>query len=149
MVSIEVLRTLPYFAGVSSDGLKTVAEIAEQHEFAAGETLFSEGEPASGIYIIRDGEIDINYGLAGEQVRTVDTVVGGDLIGWSAMVGPYLRTATAVARRPGHYVFIAADRIRDLCEQDQSLGYHILKHLTEVLSRRLQGALVQLAAGAS
>ena len=147
MVSIEVLRSFPYFAGVSPDSLKAVAEITDERSFPAGEPLFEEGDTAQSLYILRAGEVDIVYHCQDDDGCVVDTVVAGDLIGWSALVAPYSCTATAVPRVAGSAVRIDAAGIRKLCELDHTLGYQLLKELAGTLSRRLQGALVQLAAG--
>ena len=147
MVSIEILRSFPYFAGVNNETLKAVAAITEDRRFKAGEVLFKEGDPSRGLHILRQGQVDIIYRLHGGEERVVDTVVAGDLIGWSSLVEPYHSTAKAVAREAGEAVWIAAAGIRALCEKDHTLGYHLLKQLAGVLSRRLQGALVQIAAG--
>lgn len=146
MISIEVLRSFPYFAGVSPESLKAVAAIAEERAFAAGQPLFKEGETAHALYIVRSGEVDIVYQRHVDEGRVVDTVVAGDLIGWSSLVEPHRCTATAVPRQAGRAVQIDAAGIRNLCERDHTLGYHLLKALAETLSHRLQGALVQLAA---
>jgi CRP-like cAMP-binding protein len=147
MVSVEVLRSFPYFAGVSSASLKAVAEITEDRAFKTGEPLFTEGDPARALYILREGQVDIVYHVHVGGGRVVDTVVTGDLIGWSSLVEPYRCTATAVPRQAGRAVRIEAAGIRHLCERDHTLGYHLLKELAGTLSRRLRGALVQLAAG--
>jgi len=147
MVSVEVLRSTPYFAGVSGECLRAVAAMAEERDFRAGDILFKEGDLSRGLYILRQGQVDIVYRLHGGEERVVDTVVAGDLIGWSSLVEPHRSTATAMAREAGSAVWVAAAGIRDLCEKDTALGYHLMKQLTNILSRRLQGALVQLAAG--
>lgn len=147
MVSIEVLRAFPYFAGVSAETLKAVAAITEERTLALGEPLFREGEPARALFILRNGQVDIVYQHHIGEGRVVDTVVAGDLIGWSSLVEPHRCTATAVPREAGRAVRIDGPGIRSLCEQDHTLGYHLLKELAGTLSRRLQGALVQLAAG--
>jgi CRP-like cAMP-binding protein len=147
MVSIEVLRAFPYFAGVGGESLKAVAAITDERTLVAGEPLFKEGDPARALYILRAGQVDIVYQHHASEGRVVDTVVAGELIGWSSLVAPYRCTATAVPREPGRAVRIDAAGIRNLCAQDHTLGYHLLKELAGTLSRRLQGALVQLAAG--
>ena len=147
MVSIEVLRSFPYFAGVSAESLKAVAAITEERAFSAGQPLFKEDDPARALYILREGQVDIVYQRHVGEGHVVDTVVAGDLIGWSSLVEPYRCTATAVPREAGRVVQIDAAGIRNLCEHDHTLGYHLLKELAGTLSRRLQGALVQLAAG--
>lgn len=146
MVSIEVLRSLPCFAGVSGESLKAVAAIAEEHDFKAGQTLWKEGDDVRWLYIVRQGEIDIIYDLQGGKQCVVDTVVGGEMTGWSAVVEPYRHTATCVARQPGRALCIQAADIRKLCDKDPQLGYHLLMQVARTLSNRLQGARLQLAA---
>ena len=99
MVSIEVLRSFPYFAGVSAESLKAVAAITEERAFPAGQPLFKEDDPARALYIVRAGQVDIVYQRHVDEGRVVDTVVAGDLIGWSSLVEPYRCTATAVRAR--------------------------------------------------
>ncbi len=147
MVSVEVLRALPYFAGVGGESLRVVAAAAEERLFQPGDPLFHEGDPARALYIIREGQIDIVYRLQEDDGRVVDTVVAGDLIGWSSLVEPFRCTATAVPRTVGRAVCMEGTALRGFCERDYSLGYQLFKALTATLSRRLQGALVQLAAG--
>ena len=146
MVSVEVLRSFPYFAGVSAESLKAVAAITEERTFPAGQPLFKEDDPARALYILRAGQVDIVYQRHVDEGRVVDTVVAGDLIGWSSLVDPYRCTATAIPREPGRTVRIDGPGLRSLCERDHTLGYHLLKEVTGTLSRRLQGALVQLSA---
>ena len=146
MVSTEVLRSLPYFAGVSGESLKAVAAISEERDFKAGQTLWKEGDDVQWLYIVRQGEIDIIYDLQGGKQCVVDTVVGGEMSGWSAVVEPYRHTATCVARQPGRALCIQAADIRKLCDKDPQLGYHLLMQVARTLSNRLQGARQQLAA---
>jgi CRP/FNR family cyclic AMP-dependent transcriptional regulator len=147
MVSVEVLRSLPHFANVSTESLRAVAAIAEERDFKAGETLWREGAPVQWMYIVREGQIDVIYQLQGGRQCVVDTVVGGELTGWSAVVEPYRHTATCVAREAGRALCIEAAGIRGLCERDPMLGYRLLTQVARTLSSRLEGARLQLAAG--
>lgn len=146
MISVETLRTLPYFGGVSSESLRAVAEIADEREFQAGQVVFQDGAASQTLYFIQHGEIDIIYTLQGGRQCVVDTVVGGDLVGWSSLVPPYQTTAIAAARTAVRAVCIQAPSLRQLCDRDPALGYCLMGHVAATLSDRLRGALVQLAA---
>lgn len=146
MVSVEILRSSPYFGGVSVESLKAIAQIAEERPFAAGQTLFKEGDASSTLFFVQRGELDVIYTLHGGDEVVVDTVVGGDLIGWSALVEPHQTTATVVSRSNGQALCIDGPKLRQLCEQDHTLGHRLMTHIAETLSKRLQGARVQLAA---
>lgn len=145
MISPEVLRRYPYFAKISEESLKKVAMISDELAARAGTTLFSEGDRADKLYIIVEGEIDIQYTLGSGEHRVVDTLVAGDLMMWSALVEPYRSTATGSVKKDSKLIAIDGIKLRELCEQDHGLGYRMLISLTRLLAHRLEGARVQLA----
>jgi CRP/FNR family transcriptional regulator, cyclic AMP receptor protein len=145
MVSPEVLRRYPHFADLSEENLKALAMIASEKTFAAGEVLFHEGDPASFFNVILSGEVEIQYTLGNGEARTVDTLVAGDILCWSALVEPYKDTANGTASKNTHVVAIDATKLRDLCAKDAALGYLLMTQVAKLLSHRLENARVQLA----
>jgi len=145
MVSPEALRRYPYFKAATDESLRELAMLCEEKRFAPGQFLFRDHEPAEHVFILTQGEVDIQYELQGEEHRTVDTRVSGDLLVWSAIVHPYRTTAFGVATRPTTALAIDALKLRELCEKDHELGYDLFKEVAHVMSQRLQGARVQLA----
>lgn len=147
MISPEQLRRYPYFADISDEALKEVAMLSEEVAATAGTTLFSEGDKAESLYILVEGEVDLQYTLGSGELRTVDTLVAGDLILWSALVEPYKSTGTGSVRKEGDAKLIAIDgqKLRQLCESNNDLGYRMLICITTLLATRLEGARVQLA----
>ena len=147
MISPEVLRRFPCFAPVSEESLKAVAMMARAECLRAGSRLFGEGDPADLVSIIVDGNVDIQYRLANGELRTVDTLIGGDIVGWSALVEPYKMTSTATASKDTNLIMVDAKPLRALCERDPLLGYRLLRQVAKLLADRLDAARVQLAAG--
>ena len=145
MVSIEVLRSLPYFAGVSPDTLRAVAEFTQEREFKAGEALAREGDVARWLCILRAGQVDVIYRSQAHGGSIVDTVVPGELLGWSALLPPHKITATIEGRENGRYVAIDAEGLRKLCEKDHTLGFGLMTWVAQEIRNRLQGVSVQLA----
>jgi CRP/FNR family transcriptional regulator, cyclic AMP receptor protein len=146
MISPEVLRRYPYFGGISEESLKQLAMIAEDKCIAAGTLLFREGDPAAHLSIIVRGEVDIQYLLGDGELRTVDTLVAGELLGWSAIIDPYKYTAICTATKDLELVRLDAAKVRGLCEHDPLLGYRLATEVAKLLAHRLEGARVQLAA---
>ncbi len=145
MISPELLRRYPYFADVSEESLKEVAMISEELSGAAGETLFKQGDPAELLYVMTEGEIDLQYELGSGELRTVDTLVAGDLAVWSAVVEPYRCTASGTIRKDTKLLAIQGAKLRELMETNHDLGYRLLLSVTKLLATRLEGARVQLA----
>ncbi len=89
--------------------------------------------------------VDIQYTLVTGERCTVDTLVPGDLLGWSALVEPYRMTAIATAPAGTRLIKIEAKRLRELCDRDPLLGYRLMSQVVKLLDDRLDGARVQLA----
>ncbi len=146
MISPEVLRRYPYFAGVSEESLRQLAMIADEKTIPANTTLFREGDPATHLSIVLKGEVNIQYLLGNGELRTVDTLVPGDLLVWSAMIAPYKMTAIGTTTKATELARIDAPKLRTLCDKDPLLGYQLAIQVAKLLAHRLEGARVQLAA---
>lgn len=55
----DFLRSLPYFAALGSEEIERIEKDLIQRSFGKGETLFLEGEPCQGLYIVESGQIRI------------------------------------------------------------------------------------------
>jgi len=147
MISPEVLRRYPYFAGIDEASLRQLAMIAEEKQhIPAGARLFSEGEPVKHLDIIVSGEVNIQYLLGNGEMRTVDTLVSGDLLGFSAFIEPYRYTSFGTTTQETTLALIDALKLRDLCNRDPQLGYRLTLEVAKLLAHRLEVARVQLAA---
>ena len=107
--------------------------------------MFNEGDPAGYLYLIVRGEVNIQYLLGNDELRTVDTLVAGDLLVWSAMIEPYKTTAVGTTTKETQLVRILAPKLRELCDKDPLVGYRLTIQIAKLLSHRLEGARIQLA----
>ncbi|MBN2578662.1 MAG: cyclic nucleotide-binding domain-containing protein [Pirellulales bacterium] len=145
MISSEVLRRYPYFAGIHEESLKRLAMIAEEKRIPAATRVFNEGDPADKMSVIVKGEVHVQYLLGNNELRTVDTLVDGEILGWSAMIAPYKMTAHCTATKDTELVCLDARKLRELCDEDPRLGYQLTIEIAKLLAHRLEGARVQLA----
>jgi CRP/FNR family transcriptional regulator, cyclic AMP receptor protein len=145
MISPEVLRRYPYFAGISDESLKQLAMIADEKSVSANSVMFREGDTAGHLSIILKGEVNIQYVLGNGELRTVDTLVEGDLLMWSALVEPYKATALGTTTKETRLASIDSAKLRLLCEKEPILGYRLMTQVAKLLAHRLEGARAQLA----
>src|SRR6516165_2351238 len=59
MENLEILKKSLLFSGLDEENLGEVATIAIRRSFAKGEALFTEGEPATGFYLLASGSIKL------------------------------------------------------------------------------------------
>jgi CRP/FNR family cyclic AMP-dependent transcriptional regulator len=144
MISPELLRRYPFFAGLGEENLNAIAVIASERDIEKGEVLFREGDAAKNLCVLMEGEVDIAFEGEGDDRFPVDTVVAGHPFCWSSLVEPYEETATAVARGRGRLIEIDGAELRKLCDTDPEVGYLVMRNISKVLRARLKGARVQL-----
>jgi len=146
MVTPDFLRQYSHFAGLSPEALQKLASIADEQTIAAGQTIFAESDPAEHLYLIVRGEVNLSHELGSGELRVVDTLADGELVGWAAFVEPYRCRTLATAVKDTQLVRLHAARLRDFCNADYALGQQLLTQVALMLSSRLNSARVQLAA---
>jgi CRP-like cAMP-binding protein len=146
MVSPEILRRFAYFSGASEQSLKQVAMMSEEKTARAGDVLFREGQDATELCVVVEGEVDIQYVLGDGSHQTVDTLIAGELMIWSALVEPHMTHSVGVARTPVKLVAINAPKFRALLDSEPVLGYQVMEAVASAVAHRLHGARLQIAA---
>ena len=70
----ETLSKVPLFSGLTESELSFLAQRAVPRHYTAGQIVFSEGEPCTGMYVVESGHIRIFKSSASgrEQVLSVD-----------------------------------------------------------------------------
>ena len=102
--ALEHLLGSPFLEGFDPRDLAELARRATVVGFEESERVFTQGNPATCLYLLVAGAVELSVeGKGGGPATVVQTVTHeGHPIGWSAMVAPYLYRATATARgRPG------------------------------------------------
>jgi CRP/FNR family transcriptional regulator, cyclic AMP receptor protein len=114
-------------------------------EIAAGEVIFREGDNANRFYLIHDGEVVLESTEHPERGATfIETIGGGDVLGWSWMFPPYYWHFDARATKPTRATFFYGTRLREAGETDPQLGYALATRMAEVVIRRLQSTRLKL-----
>lgn len=149
MISPEVLRRYPNFAGLSGNRLSKIATISRIRNFVEGEELFREGNTATHLMFLVSGEIHVVYHLGDGRQVAVDTLVAGDPLAWSALLEPHRLTASGIARKAGSLIEIEADGLRRMCKENTDFGYVMMKEVAKTLRSRLSAMRVQAAAWAA
>jgi len=74
----------------------------------------------------------------------IDTLEGGDTLGWSWLLSPFVWKFSAHAKTRVRAVALEAKSLRARCDENRSLGYEVLNRLAQVIERRLEATRFQL-----
>jgi CRP/FNR family cyclic AMP-dependent transcriptional regulator len=135
----------PFLLGLSEHHVRLLADCATRVAFPADHVLFRGGETANRFYLIERGEVVLETNTAAGKTVVIDRIGNGDLLGWSWLFSPYLWRFTARASEATTAIFFYGTILRQYCEKDHTLGYELLKRMSEVMTRRLQLARAKLS----
>lgn len=160
MVSPELLQRYQFFAGLSSDQIASLAQLAEEITVEPGSYLFYEGGSITSLYIALEGRIAISLSLpevggaaiiplpsARKREVTVSMAGAGDLFAWSSLVPPYKATSNARALSRCRAIAIGAVELRELFELDPRFGYQMMVRVAQVARDRIQDLHYESLAG--
>jgi len=103
-------------------------------ECAADRVLFRQGESATGLYILENGEVTLTMdSLAGESILSIETAAGS-LLGLPALAGGQPYSLTAVARAGAKVSFVARDKFTAFMQSYPTLAFKILQVLAAEVS---------------
>ena len=144
MVSPELLRRFTFFGGFSDEELKQLAMAAREQVASANEILFTEGKHAHDLYFLAEGEVEIlNLGSGSNEGIALSSLPAGELLGWSAVIEPYIYTATARATRPSRVIVFAGAELEKLMSDDH-FSCLLMKKIAQVIGQRLKDTRIQL-----
>jgi signal transduction histidine kinase len=137
-VTVEQLRASPLLAELPEEMLAALLQAAPEEVLDEGETLIAEGEPASALYVVLEGELEVTKRLDATDVLLA--VCGaGELLGELSMVHGRPRSATVRAATPARLLRIDPDTLADLLTEP-----HVAITLLATVTRRLEELELQL-----
>jgi CRP-like cAMP-binding protein len=129
------------FRGVSQRFITRIANASEEQNCKANSVIFKRGEQASSFYVLAAGDVHI---VVDEMEETLAVNRPGEVFGWSALVAPYVYTATARCAKDTKVIKISRDLIEEVIQEHPGEGLAVLKNLTAIIAGRLRYAYQQL-----
>jgi len=104
--------------------------IEDSVPFKAGQTVFDIGEQAEMMYIVVEGEVEIQY-----NGRVLQTVGPQDVFGEMALIDDRPRSARAIAKSDCRLAGINKDRFLVLVEKNPDFALEVMQIMAERLRR--------------
>jgi signal transduction histidine kinase len=129
----RMLEQCPCFSGLTADELGELRRMAREGSYAAGQTIFKEGEPGDGVYVLQDGLVEISMLAGPNKQRVLSRLSAGALFGEIAVLDDQPRFATAAAVEPTAVLFFPRADFLGLVDRSRVLSRTLLRET----SRRL------------
>jgi len=119
VVTWGMLARVPLFSHLSAAEIADIMRLLRARTVEQGEVLVRRGDPASSMYFITAGEVEIE--LPNQQVKLAD----GTFFGEIALLHRTRRSGTVTATRKTRLLLLDAQDFHALIERLPALGAHV------------------------
>jgi CRP-like cAMP-binding protein len=131
VTSVEVIRSVPLFQGMTDRSVETIAELAAPVAFGQGDALVREGEAGETFIVLTSGAADVTK--AGAVLRRLGP---GDYLGEISLIDGGARTATVIATAPIEALIIDRAGFGRLMAEFTVVRFDLVSALTRRLRER-------------
>jgi CRP-like cAMP-binding protein len=159
MISPELLRRYPFFAGLEDSQILALAQVAVKEKVDEGHYFFHEEDKLDTFYLVVEGEVAVIIEVPDQAVEqkvsgqltgklqtkdiVISTVGPGEVFAWSGLVPPHEATASAKAATACWVVAFDGDQLRHKFEEDCRFGYIMMQKAAEVSRGRLRDLRIE------
>ena len=140
---VELLRRNELTKDLTDEELARFALLCSPYAVVEDGVLFSEGRRASHLYLITEGQIAVQKSIRAPHAthprRSIVAICDpGEIVGWSALVEPFIYTLTATGWKTSRLISVDAALLRRALDSYPEMGYRLMRKLSAVISRRLR-----------
>jgi len=135
---LRFLSSVPIFDTLSQGQLRKIHKLIHVRRYKREEIVFRQGDPGVGMYIVRDGQIDVYHEFADMTKTRITTLKAGDFFGEIALLNEISRSATAVASTDSTLFGLFRPDLLDVMDSDPKLGLKIIYRIAQIIAERLR-----------
>jgi CRP-like cAMP-binding protein len=144
MTTLDLMVTHPFLEGMPRPWLERLSYQAKRAVHHTGSRLFREGNRADRFWLIRDGQVALEFNVPGRGDIVIEQLGPGSVVGWSWMFPPHRWHFGAVAAEQTLSIEFDGPGVLRLCNDDPALGFELTRRFSAVLIDRLQAARLRL-----
>ncbi len=137
-MDLDTLCGLQIFSGMEKGDVKTVTNYMEQHSYRKNEDIFQKDDQGGTMYIVIEGEVQINAPIAHDIKKSLLCVPAGAVFGELSLFTHETRSADAVALENTRLLSLNTDTFKQMLTETPVGGGKLLVFLTTVISDRLR-----------
>jgi signal transduction histidine kinase len=127
------LEACPLFRGLNPGELKTLQRAAQEKKFPAEQEIFKEGDTGDGVYVVKEGKVQISGVLGNNNRFMFSQVEAGEIFGEMAVLENKPRSASAVAEEETTVYFIPREAMLKLVEDSPRMAMNLLQDISHRL----------------
>ena len=130
MGALEASKPFRNLNPVEQEALR---KIAAEKNFSAGGQIFKEGDAGDGIYIVKNGTVEISVAMNQTAQRVFAKLGPGEMFGEMAVLEVKPRSATAIAAVDTQVYFIPREELLIMLGNSPALSLELLREISQRL----------------
>src|SRR5215470_6295337 len=140
----RILAKVPIFSSLAEDELAFVSQRAVPRKFSAGQLVFGESEPCTGLYVVATGHVRIFKSSAGGREQVLSIEGPGSSVAELPVFDGGNYPASVVAVDDATLLFLSKQDFQALCLTHPQVALKVLRVVGARL-RRLVGIIEELS----
>jgi CRP/FNR family transcriptional regulator, cyclic AMP receptor protein len=142
---VSFLRSVPMFHDLKGPSLEVLFDYLEEHQWNAGDVIFREGDLGRTMYVIREGEVEVQRNSTAGNAVSIVRLGPGETFGEMTLVELQPRSATVIAKRKTTTYALTNLDLWNLYKSDNYTYVIVLQNICRMVSRRLRKADSRIA----
>lgn len=134
----------PFTKDLNPRYLHLLTGCATYERFGVEQQIFQEGLEADRFYLLHSGRVALQTFVPRKGAVTIETISGGEVLGWSWLFPPYRWHFSALSLEPTEAVALCARTLREEMEENHDFGYAITTRVSRIILERLQATRVRM-----
>ncbi len=123
---ITALQKVPILSGLNQRQLQSVAKLAYERQYQAGETIVKQGEQGVGMFMVVAGKAEAVRERSDGSTAVVNTFGAGDFFGELALLDDGVRTASVVTSEDTQCLGLPRWDFQTLLRSDAEMALSVL-----------------------
>ena len=130
MVALESSKLFSQLPPVELRGLQNVTR---EIRFAKGQSIFKQGDPGDGVYVVQTGTVQISTVLGTGERLVFAEVLPGDVFGEMSLLDDQPRSAYAAAKSDTTLYFVPRSDLVEMLRRSPDLSLTLVQQISERL----------------
>ncbi|RMH58145.1 MAG: cyclic nucleotide-binding domain-containing protein [Candidatus Hydrogenedentota bacterium] len=141
----ELLPQVPIFSTLEPEEVSYLRPFIEKKVFRTGDTVFDEGDPGDGVYVVAIGAVKAVKQIDAKHTQTLAGFLEKDFFGELSLLDGRPRSARIVATRDSVLLKISVEKFQEFMQQAPFSALKIISQIACHLALRLRETNRRLA----
>ena len=124
--------------GLSKEQKHQLRSLGRIEHYEPNAIICTEGEKAQRLCLVEEGRVGVESRLASGMRFPISIIYSGQAFGWSALVSPYLYTATVVSLSKTRVIAIEQEALLSMMRANPSFGLTLMENVASIVASRLR-----------